>query len=116
MSEGDDRTHGCSPYATIFYDYAFPLSTNKTDDNDLLGAAQPLITLPLSLLVISQRTADTLNLRGGENPNVPANLIPGIAVSVRLPVSVSPSVSSSSGGPISNLGEAVEDEQLMLQA
>lgn len=74
MSEGDDHTHGCSPCATIFYDYAFPLSTNKTDDNDLFLTAQPLITLLLSLLIISQRTTDTWNLRGGENLNVPAKL------------------------------------------
>lgn len=29
MSGGDDRTHGHSPNATIFYDCAFPLSTTK---------------------------------------------------------------------------------------
>lgn len=122
MSEGDDRIHGYSPNATIFYDCAFPLSTNKTGDNDLPSAAQPPyrdeITLPTSPLPISQRTGDTLSLRAGENLNVKKkngkkNLIPGIAVSGLLPVSVPSSVSSWSGGPISNLGEAVEDEQLL---
>lgn len=74
MSEGDDRIHGYSPNATIFYDCAFPLSTNKTGDNDLPSAAQPPyrdeITLPTSPLPISQRTGDTLSLRAGENLNV----------------------------------------------
>lgn len=41
MSEGDGRTHGCTPYATISCDYALPLSTNKTDDNDLSPQPPP---------------------------------------------------------------------------
>lgn len=70
MSEGDNRIHGYSPNATIFYDCAFPLSTNRTADNDLFSAAQPPyreITLSMSQLTIAQRTADTYSLCAGEN-------------------------------------------------
>lgn len=85
-SEGDDRIHGYSPNATIFYDYAFPLSTSRTDDIDLFSAAQSPsrdeITQPMLPLTISQRHVKPSVPE--KNLNVQENLIPGIAVSDRL--------------------------------
>lgn len=49
MSEEDARTHGYTPHATISYDYAFPLSTNKTDDNDLFFSPPPSSSSSLQL-------------------------------------------------------------------
>lgn len=118
MSRGNDRTHGYSPNATIFYDYALPLSTNKTGDERCFlccrTSYRDRITPSVSALTISQRAADTLSSYAGEKLNVQKgqnNCRYGSLSLLQLFVSLS--VSSSSGGPISNLGEAVEDEQLL---
>ena len=105
MSGGDDRTHGLSPNATIFYDCAFPLSTTKDGAITIFSPelAQPPYrdgaTLAKRPRSAQKRAGETFK----ETWKKKKKKNPGIAVSARLRVFLfffSSSVSSSSGGPM----------------
>lgn len=106
--------HGCSPNATIFYDCAFPLSTNEKDDNDLSlrGATSSQRRRrkkkknPLSVSSSPRSSQSTASWRKGLFFPLPPRykLNNSVTVWMRLQVSVA---------SLSNLGEAVEDEQLL---